>query len=361
MKKVAIIGTNGLPANYGGFETLAENLVKHLNGKYEFIVYCRKTPRKKQIKSFHNARLVYLPFLANGWQSFFFDTISIIHAWFVADTILILGAVAGIVFPINFIAKRNLVVNHGGLNEWEREKFTLIQRKFLWISHKFAAISACTNIADNNILKENIEQTFKCDAIVIRYGGDHASPVKPDKALLSKYPFLEQKYFVSVSRAQVDNNLHLVLETFELLKNETLVLVSNWNVSAYGIELYEKYKNHKNIILLTGIYDLSEINCIRSNAFVYIHSHSRCGTSPSLVEAISLNLPIISYDVLTNRETLKNNSLFFKTVNDLKNIILDLNSEKVQELRSNISALKQDYLWANITQSYAQLFDNVNR
>jgi glycosyltransferase involved in cell wall biosynthesis len=355
-KKVAIIGINGLPARYGGFETLAENIVKELSNAFDFTVYCRKTPKSQREKSYPGAKLVYLPFLANGWQSIFFDSIATLHAWLRADTLLILGPVAGFILPLNFIFRKKLIVNYGGLNEWEREKLNVFEKKYLFINFKLACNAATYNIADNTILKESLQKYFKSDARVIRYGGDHTKPVIPCESLLNKYSFLSKPYYVSVSRAQLDNNLHLLLEAFSQLPDKILVLVSNWSVSEYGNKLYEKYKDTENLILLKAIYDAEELNCIRSNAIAYIHSHSRCGTAPSLVEAICLNLAIISFDVPTNRETTKEKAIFFKNTEDLKEIAENITDEKLIALKSGISQLKDEYLWRNIAKQYADLF-----
>jgi hypothetical protein len=121
MKKVAIVGTAGLPANYGGFETLAQNLVKHLGSRFEFVVYCKKTPRIRRQDGFLGARLLYLPFDSNGWQSVLYDITSLFHAFSTADVILYLGPGVGFILPMNLLFRKNLIVNHGGLNEWERE------------------------------------------------------------------------------------------------------------------------------------------------------------------------------------------------------------------------------------------------
>ena len=100
-KKLAIIGTVGVPANYGGFETLAEHLVEELNERLEISVYCSgKKYKKTEQKSTHKgARLIYLPFDANGIQSVVYDCISVIHALFYADVLLILGVPSGFLLP----------------------------------------------------------------------------------------------------------------------------------------------------------------------------------------------------------------------------------------------------------------------
>lgn len=111
MKKVAIIGTVGIPSRYGGFETLAHHLTAQLKEEFQFTVYCSKKAYQKYERPsfFNNARLIYLPFDANGVQSIVYDVFSILHAIFYADTLLILGVSGGLVIPFVrlFTAKKN--------------------------------------------------------------------------------------------------------------------------------------------------------------------------------------------------------------------------------------------------------------
>ena len=114
--------------------------------------------------------------------------------------------------------------------------------KKIWakFNHNVAARSSNINIADNYHYKQSLKDNFGVESLVIRYGGDHVKKIPTSrKELLKKYPFADKKYAVSVSRAQLDNNLHLVLACFESFLLYPLVLISNWNVSAYGKKLYE--------------------------------------------------------------------------------------------------------------------------
>jgi len=357
-KKVAIIGTNGIPANYGGFETLAENLTFYLNDKVDFIVYCSSNAYKEK-KNYHNgSKLIYLPFKANGIQSFIFDFVSTFHAWFKADILLVLGPSAGVILFLNKIFNKIVIVNHGGLNEWEREKYSKIERLYVKINHKIAAKFAHVNIADNNELRKSIYKTFKVDSHVIRYGGDHILKTHQNTDYLSqKYKFTNSEYYISVSRAQVDNNLHMLLEVFTELNNIKLVLISNWNVSEYGRELKQKYKNNSNIIMLDAIYDLNELNFLRINAKAYIHSHSRCGTAPSLVEAMFINIPIICFDVPTNRETTKEKAVYFSSNDELKEILIELEKTNTGN-ESLYSIALTEYKWEKISEEYLEIFEN---
>lgn len=354
--RVAIIGTNGLPPNYGGFETLAANLTKELSKYYDFTVYCTKKAKKKRLKTYNNSKLCYLPFKANGFQSVFYDSFSIIHAFFTSDVLLILGPSAGFLLVLNCLFKKNIVVNYGGLNEWQREKYNKLARYWLKINYRISTKYATKNIADNEILSNSLSHEFLCSSGVIKYGGDHVNKQSITDVLLKKYPFLSEQYSVSVSRAQIDNNLHLLLETFKNLPSEKLVLISNWDATSYGKELNKQYSSIKNIVLLNAIYDQYELDAIRSNAMLYIHSHSMCGTAPSLVEAMCLNLPVVCFDALTNRETTMNQSLYFSSSADLYKIMKESSANSFNIIREKMfSIAMSQYTWESITTNYSEI------
>jgi glycosyltransferase involved in cell wall biosynthesis len=357
-KKVAVVGTAGLPASYGGFETLTQNLVMNLKDNYEFIVYCKKTPQEKRMKSIFGARLTYLPFHSNGWQSPIYDIASLVHAACVADIILYLGPVVGYLLPLLQPWRKNIIVNFGGLNEWEREKLSAAEKRYMFVSCLLAARFATNNVADNLVLQKSIKQNFKENSVVIRYGGDHATIPPNNPELESAYPFLREPYYVSVARAQVDNNLHVLIETFKELPDKRLVVVSNWSVSEYGRILFRNNQNLHNIVLLPAIYDPLHLNYVRSRSTAYIHTHSNCGTAPSLVEAICLGLPIISWDVPTNREATFNRALYFDSKESLQHLIAGVSPAQLEAVRDALRPLvSEEYNWSRICRQYMALFD----
>lgn len=359
-KKVAIIGTNGIPARYGGFETLAENLVANLGDKYSFTVYCSSIYRKpERIKYYKNARLIYLPLKANGWQSIMYDMVTTLHAWFSSDILIVLGPAAGFILPLNKLFKKKLLVNHGGLNEWEREKLTIFQKKYAYYNHKIAAIAANFNISDNEPLKKSLKKTFSIQAKVIEYGGDHIARRNTSEGIEKKYPFLMDSYDLSISRAQPDNNLDLILRVYSGIPERNLVLISNWSASEYGENLKKKYcDKHANIFIVDAVYSQMELDVIRSNASLYIHSHSQCGTAPSLVEAMNYNIPVVCFDVETNRATTKNRSFYFTDEQSLINLLSTLSKIQLEELKTNmITIARENYTWNIIAKKYENLIE----
>lgn len=360
--RLALIGTNGIPANYGGCETFYENLTRELSDRFDITVYCsNRQPKEKVGYSYLGAKLKYWKLSANGWQAVPYDILSIIHAAIHSDILYVFGA--GSMFFVVFLRlfgfKKKVYLNHGGLNEWEREKNAPILNKYSKWDRQISR-NKVEHVVDNALYAESLKKTFGIQhASVIRYGGDQATPVPATPELLSKYSFLNEEYYVSVARAQVDNNLHVMLEAFVKMPEKKLVLVSNFKVSDYGKELFEKYQGYDNIVLIPGIYDKIELNAVRSNALAYIHSHSRCGTPPSLCEAMNLGLPIISFEMPVNHEVTQDYALFFSNVDELIEIVSRTSKDELEKLAEKSTFVARTELtWKHIGEQYAELFES---
>ncbi len=360
-KKVAIIGCAGIPASYGGFETLAEYLTKELSDNFNFTIYCSSIYKKEdRIKFYNKSKLIYIPLKANGVQSILYDIVSTFHAWLNSDILIILGPAAGFILPLNLIFKKKIITNHGGLNEWEREKLSFFQKKYVYFNHKIAGLFSNENISDNLPLKKSLFNSFGFKSKVIEYGGNHVNIKKPSPFLLNKYPFLLSSYSLCVARAQVDNNLHILISAFNELQNHNLVIISNWNISEYGKKLWKKFQSIKNIFLVPAIYEKNHLDVIRSNTDLYIHSHSQCGTAPSLVEAMNYNIPIVCYDVETNRLTTENQSFYFNSMLSLKLLIKKLSKSDLKKLKKDMFRIaNKKYSWKKISNKYSRLMSSL--
>ena len=356
-KKIAIIGSKGLPANYGGFETLTNYISLYQGKNYDITVFCDKTNKKSNVKTFNGVNLKYLPLDANGIQSIPYDIIAIILSWFKYDSLLILGTPGVIIIPfLKIFKKTNTIINFGGL-EWKRDKWNFLGKWFLKKSEAIAIKHATHIVADNQYFVNYIKSEYNKETKLIEYGGDHVKELQATNEIIKEYPFLNKEYFLSVSRAQYDNNLHLLLEAFSKMQDKTLVLISNWNNFEYGKDLKLKYKDFSNIYMVDAIYDLSILDVIRTNCTAYIHSHTYCGTAPSLVEAMNLSLPIISFKNDTNPFTTENKAIFFSDVNELIKVISELNKDDLIKMKSEIKKIADSrYTWDRIGKLYAELF-----
>jgi putative lipase involved disintegration of autophagic bodies len=99
------------------------------------------------------------------------------------------------------------------------------------------------------------------------------------------------------------------------------VVVGNWHNSAYGRQLRADFAAYANLHLLDPIYDQAQLDVLRSNCYVYVHGHSAGGTNPSLVEAMSLGLPVLAFGVSFNKATTEHKALYFATKEELMQCI----------------------------------------
>lgn len=351
--KLAIVGTQGLPNQYGGFETLVDYLAKHLSQEYDITVYCSAKDYKDRIDQVYGCRLIYLPFHANGAQSIIYDIISILKSVRKHDKILILGASGGIILPLLRLYKNKFILNFGGL-DWKRSKWGRCARTFLKISEALAVKNSHTVISDNVGIQEYIRQTYKRESMLIEYGGDQVSKETINSSDIQKYPFLEREYAFTVARIQSDNNIEMILEAFEDGVKYPIVFVGNWKGSTYGREIKQKYSGYDNMVLLDAIYDQKELNKLRGNCSVYIHGHSAGGTNPSLVEAMNLSLPIFCYASDFNEYTTENKALYFSNKEQLRRLLGTTSKETLQILADNMHLIAYNrYRWETITGKYA--------
>ncbi len=176
MKKVAIIGTRGIPACYGGFESLAEQLVRHLWDAFEFTVYCQKSVFPQRPAKIGKANLKYVPLGANGMSSIFYDMWSIIDALRYADTLLILGVSGCTLLPFLrlFGCRKKIVCNIDGI-EWRRAKWSRLARIYLRFAERCAVRNADVVIADNQVIVDYVKEQYHHDCELIEYGADTRS------------------------------------------------------------------------------------------------------------------------------------------------------------------------------------------
>ena len=359
--RIAIIGTTGLPARYGGFETLAEHLVSSLAEEFDITVYCSSKyfgKKGKRQETYKGARLHYINLNANGYQSIPYDFLSMIHAVKNNDVLLVLGVSGALLLPfLKLFTKKPILVNIDG-QEWKREKWNWIAKKILGVSEKLAVAFADQVIADNKVIQNYVEREYRREnTLLIEYGGDHVQHLPLRAETKIKYPFLQQPYAFNVSRIEPENNIHMILDAFSRCPERNLVIVGLWNHGQYGMDLKKRYSGYPNIFLLDPIYDQNALNEIRANADVYVHGHSAGGTNPGLVEAMCLGLPVISFGVSYNRETTNHRARYFSNKEELLTIIQEMSPAEKKTIGREMKQYGlRKYPWQRITSLYAAAF-----
>lgn len=358
MKHVAIIGTQGVPAQYGGFETLTEHLIGDLHSPdIQYTVFCSGKSYEKKLKQYKNAKLKYIPLEANGMQSIPYDIISMIKAIKGYDVILLLGVSGCIFLPFfRLLFRKRLVINIDGL-EHRRAKWGKFTRWFLKQSEAMAVKYADIIISDNKGIYDYVKETYAKESVLIPYGGDHAlREVTQDKEneILQKYQLTAREYDLSICRIEPENNCHLIIGAY-LNSLRKLVFIGNWKNNEYGKNLNESIEEHKNISTVSGVYDLDELYVLRKNCRTYLHGHSAGGTNPSLVEAMFSGRPILAFDVTYNRETTENRSIYFKDITDLRHKLeMRYLAETGQQM---LEVATRRYKWSSIIEKYERCYE----
>lgn len=344
---ISVIGTVGVPACYGGFESLVENLIP---SKKIGLIYCSKQAYKEQQDYYKNTKLKFIPLNANGVQSIPYDVVSILHSlFFTKNDLLVLGVSGAIALPIfKLFTRRKVVTNIDGL-EWKRAKWGRFAKWFLKFSEKVAVKFSDTVIADNAAIAEHVKSSYGVDAEVIAYGGDHA--------VTDIIPIEKKSYSLALCRIEPENNVEMILNAFSLTPDENIKFIGNWNNSEFGKKLKSRFKDFSNIELIDPIYDLNELFEIRKSAKVYLHGHSAGGTNPSLVEMMFFSIPIYCFDCNYNRASTENNTNYFSTNQELVELINENNDLANAQIGSQMKEIaERRYTWAIVKQQYEDLF-----
>lgn len=359
MINVAIIGSQGVPAAYGGFESLVENLIgDNCPPDIHYTVFCSsKDMEPYEGGEYRGATLRYVPLHANGIQSIPYDVLSMLRSLRGYDAILVLGVSGCLFLPlIRKMTRARIIVNIDGL-EHRRQKWGNMARRILRASEAMAVRYADIVVGDNQGIIDYVRDTYGKAAVLIAYGGDQViRDVDCDVAasVLGSYGLAKQSYAVSLCRIEPENNCEMILDSFAGAESSLpLVFIGNWHHSAYAQSLRLKYAGSPGIHILDAIYDLDKLWVIRSHAALYVHGHSAGGTNPSLVEAMYAGVPIAAYDVNYNRYTTGGHASYFSDCPSLRKIASSPDATQGRALREH--ALQQ-YRWADIARQYAALF-----
>lgn len=358
-KKISIIGTNGLPGHYGGWDQLLNNLTIRLKDNFDFIVYTSSFNAIENLTHVNSAELRIVKLKANGVQSIPYDIFSMIDSTFKRHDVLVVMGISGCIFlPFIKPFTKKVILNIDGA-EWKRGKWGPFAKWFLKFSEKLGVMYADIVISDNKVIQDYVLSEYGKKSELIAYGGDNVVKTPLTNQTSLTYGIFSKKYAFKVCRIEPENNLDLILEAFSNL-TYPLVIVGNWNNSSYGVELRLRYDQYPNFHLLDPIYDQDKIDELRGNCGIYLHGHSVGGTNPSLVEAMNLGLCCLVYDVSYNRETTENKAYYFQDVESLKELIKSFTGEddnRVLDCGLRMMEIAQRrYRWSVIVDSYSKLF-----
>ena len=354
-----IIGSAGIPARYGGFETFSENIAPEMTDSFKVHIACSSfvyDPEERS-PSFGSVTRFFIPVHPNGIAGLWYDFRAIryvMRACTAEDILLILGIGPGIFLPLIKPRIRGKIIIHTDGQEWKRKKWNAVVRIFLRACRQLSWRMADKLILDNQALMEDLPSRYRKKAFLLGYGADHL----PQEAKAPED--MSGKYALVIARAEPENQLDLILRTFQEMPEATLLVISNTAQTRYGRKMLRKYSSCSNIIFRGTIYNDAELlHSYRKYCTVYIHGHSAGGTNPSLVEAIYCGLRIVAWDNRFNRSTTEEKAFFFSDRESLKKQLTDSfhqtedqNGDPIEEERKN------DFSWKKIASDLKMLIQD---
>lgn len=354
--RISIIGSRGIPARYGGFETVAEVLADGLaEYGHEVMVYSLPEFRRIPLKNPKIRRVfIHAPQLS-FLEKVFMSSVSILHSALSRKNraIILLGVSGGLMMWLPRLLGIRTVVNIDGL-EWKRSRWGGVIQSALKLLERQAVKWADVVIGDSEAIVEYLLSKYQRDYVFIPYGVDMCSYQSEDWLQIKDEHGLEQNgYYLIVGRHVPENNFGMIIKGFlQSNSQRKLVIVTN-------LKKTEK-SDHERVIFTGAIYDRPKLYAIRANAFAYIHGHSVGGTNPSLLEAISSKNVVFAYDVRYNREVLREFGYYFKNESDLTQLIQSYEDNpngihREATLKYYEGIVKRKYNWEIVVNKYEAL------
>ena len=353
--KIGIIGTRGIPNEYGGFEQLAEKLSVGLYEKGHSVVVYNSHRHSYQEKKFHGVDIVHCydaEHVMGTAGQFIYDFNCILDArkrHF--DVLLFLGytssSVWGMLYPKNTV----IISNMDGL-EWKRRKYSKPVRLFLKYAERLAVKYSDYFIADAIAMHSYLKNKFQVHSEYIAYGAEILTTQQEE--FLARYDLCKKDYYMLMARMEPENNIEMILEGFhQSASSRKFVVVGNTN-NKFGKRMVKKFGNDKRIVFAGPIYDPELTHTLKYNCPLYFHGHTVGGTNPSLIEAMASQVMIAAHDNHFNRAVLDGNGYYFNSAKEVRQLIETKHPEVREETmtRNNFLKIKNNYNWPLIVEQY---------
>jgi glycosyltransferase involved in cell wall biosynthesis len=361
--KVMLIGTRGVPANYGGFETCADEIALGLLARnHEVTVYCRNGNAPGNPKEFKGIKLVYTPCIKSKvLGTFSHGLFSMLHAITKqSDIIMVFNAANGPICLIPRLLFRKVAINVDGL-EWKRKKWGWFAKQYYQFAEFLSTLIAHRIVSDSKVIQKYYIDRYKTFSTFIAYGAYQENSTSPE--ILLEYDVKPEEYFFIGSRLEPENNASLTIKAFEKVKTEKKLLIAGGaNYKSKYIEELKRTQD-KRIRFLGPVYKPGHMKELHCGAYAYIHGNEVGGTNPALLKALGYGNCVLSYNGIYNTEVVGAAALLYeKSVEDLREkiqFIVD-HPEAVKEYRKKaIERIKECYTWDKITDGYERMFKNI--
>lgn len=359
-KQIGILGTRGIPAMHGGFETFAEHFAIYLQRKdWQVTVYCQEEGHGEIYEDhWYGIRRVHIPVThAGAIGTMVFDWRSTLHAIKCKSSVLTLGYNTAVFCVLYRLKGIKNVINMDGI-EWQRGKWSRFERTWLYINEKIGAWLGNHLIADHPEIKKHLSQFVSEKKItVIPYSANILVDV--NETILESFKIEANRYAIIIARPEQENSILEIVTAFSKKKRKVALVV----LGKYSPEI-NKY--HKQVIdaaseevkFVGAIYEKDVVQALRFFARFYIHGHTVGGTNPSLVEALGAGSPVLAHDNKFNNWVAGDKALYFSSTNECVTQIdrLLTDDKLIASMKVHSSEQMQArFTWEKIHQAYEKL------
>ena len=342
--KIAILGTRGIPNNYGGFEQFAEYISVGLVNKGHHVTVYNPESHPYKENEFKGVKIIR----AKSPENIIGSSANFIYDYYCLkdaakkDFDIIYEAGYATCAPFLYLLKNTktrLVINMDGL-EWKRSKWNFFTKKLMKYLESLSVKRSQYLVADNLGIQQYFKKQYNRNSYLVSYGA--SLHFDCDIKNLENFKVLPGNYFMLIARLEPENNIDLILSAYKASERNEPFLVIGSCETKHGKYLYEKY-NKTSIRFLGSIYDKFVLDSLRFYCKAYLHGHSVGGTNPSLLEAMASSAFIIAHKNPFNSSVLKSNALYFNYIQDLislyRNLDSDIDSYKKTFIKNNICSL----------------------
>lgn len=364
MSTVRILGTHGVPAAYGGFETAAENVGLYLRqAGWRVIVYCQVDGRGPiREDTWNGLERVLIPINTAGWLGTSkFDLISIRHASRFRDVCLTFGYNTAIFNVLQRIKRIPLVINMDGI-EWSRARWGKMKQFILWSNERIACLVGNHLIADHPEIEKYLAKRARKSKISMITYGAHPITDAPE-SVPTQYGLRPRKYFTLICRSIPENSVYELVSGFSAKPRGVRLAV----LGAYEPDTDEYHRKvvdaaSDEVDFLGSIYDPRTVAALRVHSLGYLHGHTVGGTNPSLVEAMAAGNPVLAHDNPYNRWTAADAAVYFTTQDDVARQLDTLLAEpdRLEKMRRASQArYESEFTWEHVAGQYEEVLSRA--
>lgn len=362
--RVAILGTRGVPASYGGFETAVEEIGRRLVERgHEVTVYCRNPGQHRT--EYLGMHLVNVPAIRHRYTETLSHTaLSTVHAVVRdrPDVVLLLNAGnAPMLQPLR-LAGIPTAIHLDGL-ESKREKWRGAGARYYRWAEDASVRWGQEVIADAQAIADHVRRDHGRECVVIAYG---APVIDPPATRLPELDLVSGGYHLVVARFEPENHVLEAVHAHRASReSRPLVVVGSAPYSQWYVDAVHGAADHDPRIRFTGgIYDQELLDQLYGHAITYIHGHSVGGTNPSLLRAMGAGAAVAAFDVEFNREVTDGQALFWADAGQLTGILDEVASGSLDDELSRLRERSQQrvlehYQWDQVTDQYEALIDRL--